>query len=375
MEPVKDYQGKKEYLVLSMVKKYPLYSLNKLADELPGISRHSIQRILEKHNLSRVEERLEFAAEKRVGFLPLLERLRATILDFLRKKQFSFKGLKKLPKKLQERPGSGWRLAGSLAILGGLVFISWQGVSFISAKPPDISLDQPLMDFVNKGERLFVIGRVVPRNSQVIVNGNKVSLNGDGSFTAVVNIPMGESILGVEAVYRRRKSRVLRLVNRVPTQEELQARQEEEARKRREATDKAAEIERTVNDLLAAKNATADKKGILRILNNHIKEEAGFFSVVGEVVNFGKEEVSWVMITATFYNQSGGGVDKKYGFATDFGEVIKPGEKAEFETQTTRKEFDHYSLGLGWEKGEVAGLATEVEEEATASGEIEEEVE
>ncbi len=381
MSAVKDYQGKKEYLVLSMVKKYPLYSVNKLAEELPGISRHSIQRILEKNNLSRVEDRLEFAAEKRerLKSLPILERLKKRILGFFRRRKLDLEGVKKLSKKFQEKPRAGWRLPGSLAVLLVLVLIFWQGASFISAKPPKISLDRPETGFVNESERLFVIGKVVPKNCRVTVNGHEVSLNGDGSFTAVVNIPMGESILEVGAINRRREAKVLRLVKRVPTKEELQAQEEEEVKKKLAAADKTAELDRTVKDLMAAKNAVMNpksgKKGLLRILNNRIEEKAGFSSVLGEVVNLGKEAVSWVMITAKFFNETGGTVDTKYGFATDYGQVIKSGEEAEFEIQATKKEFDHYGLELSWEKGEVAGLATEVEEEATASGEIEEEVE
>lgn len=359
---------------MSMVKEYPLYSVNKLTEELPDISRHSIQRILEKHDLSTVEKRLDFAAEKEVGFLLLVERFKVTTLGFLRQKQFSFERLKKLLGKFQEKPRSRWRLAGILAIFFGLVLIFWQGASFILAKPPDISLDQPEIGFVNEGERLFISGKVIPASSQVTVNGNEVSLNGDGSFTAVINIPLGESSLEIEAVNKKKEGKVLRLVKRVPTQEEIQAREEEEAKKKLEAADKAAELDRTVNDLLAAKNASGSK-GFLRVLNNHVKEEAGFQSVVGEVFNFGQKEVSWVMIAVKFLNQSGGVVDTKYGFATGFEEILKPGEGNEFETQPTKKEFDHYSLELSWEEGVVAGAVTEAEKEATPSGEIEEETE
>lgn len=366
---VKGYQGKREYLVLSMVKKYPLYSLNKLAEELPEISRHSIQRILEKNDLSTVEKRLVFSEEKRMDFSLFFKKLKTTVLGLFSLKQFDFEELKNLPQVLREEPQPRWQLARKIVILGVLVITLWQAASFVLANPPGISLEQPGMDFTNQGEKLFVSGRVIPASSRITVNGKEVSLNGDGSFTAVINIPPGESILEVEAVNKRKKSRMLRLVNRVPTQEELQAQKEEEAKKKLEGADKAAELERMVKDLIAAKSAVMSpeggKKGLLRILNNQIKGEIGFSSVIGEVVNLGQEAVSWVMITANFFDETGKAMDTKYGFATDFGQVIKPGEKTKFETQATMKEFDHYSLELSWEEGAVAGIATE-------SGEIEE---
>lgn len=361
---VKDYQGKREYLVLSMVKKYPLYSIDKLHEEMPDISRHSIQRILEKHNLSRVEQRLDFAKENKGRFLPTFKKIKTGIFDFL--KEFSFEGVKDF---LEEKPKLNWQLVKNLVILLVLILAFWQGVSFILAKPPDIALEQPPAGFTNQGEKLFVIGRVVPPRSRVTVNGNEVSLNGDGSFTAVVNIPLGESTLQIEAVYKKKEAKVLRLVKRIPTQEELQVEEAEGAKKKLEAANKAAELERTVKDLVAAKSAAMSpeggKKGFLRIMNNRVKEEGGFTSIVGEVVNLGEEPASWVMITAIFFNEIGNMVDTKYGFATDFGKVIKPKERAEFETQATTLKFDHYSLELSWEEEAVAG-------EATESGKIEE---
>lgn len=360
---VKDYQGKREYLVLSMIKKYPLYSIDKLHGEMPNISRHSIQRILEKHNLSRVEQRLDFAKENRGRFLPVFKKIKTEVLDFL--KEFSFERVKNF---LEEKPKLNWQLVRNLVIFLVLILTFWQGISFVLAKPPDITLEQPPAGFTNQGEKLFVIGKVVPPRSRVTVNGNKVFLNGDGSFTAAVNIPLGESALEIEAVYKKKEAKVLRLVKRIPTQEELQTQEEEEARKKLETVDKMAELDRRVKDLVAAKSAMGaegGKKGFLRIINNQVKEEGSFASIVGEVANLGEEPASWVMITAKFFNETGNMVDSKYGFATDFGKVIKPKERAEFETQATTLKFDYYSLELSWEEEAVAG-------EATESGKIEE---
>lgn len=363
---VKDYQknkSKKEYLVLSMVKKYPLYSVNKLAEELPGISRHSIQRILEKNNLSTAEQRLDFAEENKGKFLSIFKKIKTGIFDFL--KEFSFEGAKNF---FERKPRFNWSLLRNLVILLILVLISWQGISFVLAKPPEITLEQPPVGFINQGEKLFVIGRVIPPGSRVTVNGNGVSLNGDGSFTAVVPIPVGESILKVEAVSKRKKAQVLRMASRTLTEAEQQTQEERQAEKRKEAMDEAAAIDRKVKDLLAAKGANAgQKQGILRVLNSQINQQSGFSSVVGEVFNQGEAEVSWVMITARFYDPAGREIDTKYGFATDFGEVIKPGQIAKFETQATQKEFDHYSLEVSWEEPTVAGVAAEGEEKATAS--------
>lgn len=347
---VKDYQENREYLVLSLVKKYPLYSLDKLVKELPGISRHSIQRILEKNDLSTVEKRLRLNSSKSFSFKELLK---------LKLPQISIKSewLGLIVGKVKDLyPSKGRILIGLFISLFAIVILGYI-VRGVTAKAPEITLDQPSDPVTTtKGEKFFVSGKVLPRNSRVTINGSEVALNGNGSFTAVVKVPMGDSTLEVQAESRGKKAQLLRLVSRELTEEELRAQAEEKSVKKKEAVDKAAELERTVNDLLAAKNA--GKKGALKVINNHFKEEAGFYRVVGEVVNLGKETVGWVMVTANFYNQAGGIIETKYGFATDFGQVIKPGEKAFFETQTTTKEFFNYSLDLSWEPVVVAGEAT-----------------
>lgn len=372
-DTVKNYQAKKEALVLGLVKKYPLYSVDKLNGELPEISRHSIQRILEKNNLSTVEKRLAFVDDQRAGVLTEKPKLR---LGFRDKLHFSPERLRERLESLKFEPKAqlNWRSSRNLALGGVVILLLWLGAGFILAKPPEIVLEQPEAGFVNQGEKLFVIGRVVPL-SRVTVSGEAVSLNGDGSFTAVVNIPMGESVLEIEATNKRAKAKVLRLVKRVPTQEELQAQEEKKAAKKQEAANKAAETERAVNDLLASKKTVMSpeggQQGLLRVLNNRVEEEAGFTRIVGEVVNLGKEAVSWVLITARFLDKGGQVVDTKYGFATDFGEVLKSEEKAEFETQATLKQFDHYTLELSWEEESVAGVATESGERTETETETE----
>lgn len=355
---VKDYQGNREYLVLSMVKKYPLYSLEKLSKELPGISRHSIQRILEKHNLSKVEDRLAFADEKKEKLLLSLPKISVGLGQ-----KINFQGLKNLFGKKEDFSIKRIRLLPGFFLLFLILFLS---AKYFFAQSPKITLEQPEENFANKSQKLFVKGKVTPGSSVITINNQPVSLNGDGSFTAVVEVPVGESVLKVEAVNKfnhQKRAQVLRLVSRVLTDGEVKEEEENTLKKKRAAADRAAELERTVNDLLAAKNAAKSNqggKGNLKIMNNRIKEDFGFYSVVGEVTNIGSADVSWVMITANFSDKEGKTIDTKNGFATSSSQVIKPGETIEFEIQPTTKAFENYSLNLSWEEGVIAGAAIEI---------------
>lgn len=341
MKTVREYQANKEDLVLALVKKYPVYSLDKLMKELPTLSRHAIQNILEKHDLSTVEKRLVFAS----SFSPR-EQVLGKMKNFLGR--VSFPG---------ESPFLRLRQFKILLLLAVVLLVVWQAASFVFVTPA-VTLEKPEVDFINQGEKLFVSGYVVPSRARLQVNQQEVAVNGNGTFTAIVSIPMGESVLEVVASSWGRQAKLVRLISRIPTEEEEKAKQLEEVAKKKETADRLATIDRTVNDLLAAKNASSPQKSLLSVLSSKIKEESGFAFVEGELINTGEQEVGWVMVTVTFYDEAGGVVDKKYGFATDFNQVIKPGETASFETQATTKKFDHYGLELSWQEAQVAGEAT-----------------
>ena len=342
LKTVREYQASKEDLVLALVKKYPLYSLDKLVKELPSLSRHSVQNILEKNGLSTVEKRLAFVPSPHSTLGQLLGKMK----NFFGKMSFP-----------QESPFLKSQKFKILLLSGVVLLALWLMVGFALATPV-IILEKPEVDFTNQGEKLLVSGRVVPSRARLQVNQQEVAVNGDGTFTAIIAIPMRESVLEVVALSWGKQAQLVRLVNRIPTQEEVDAKQLEEVAKKKEAADKLATIDRTVNDLLAAKNASSSQKSPLNVLNSKIKEESGFTFVEGELINTGEQEVGWVMIMVTFYDEAGGVVDKKYGFATDFNQVIKPGETASFETQATTKKFDHYGLELSWQEAQVAGEAT-----------------
>ncbi len=364
---VKNYEAKADRLVLELVKKYPLYSVEKLKLELPEVSRHSIQRVLEKHQLSRIEQRLTFCSPNKIGYRTFWGDLRPKLVGLLglvntRLRNLVKIGINKKVLPVLSNPKLCLPKIKKLAILLIVALALGGGAAFLFAKTPQIFLEKPEASEVNEGGKLFVSGRIEPKNALVKINGREASLNGDGTFTASIDIPVGTTDLKIESLNRlnrAKKSQVIRLVSRTLTQEEMRTKESEEVRVQREAADKSAQIERTVNDLLAVKNATSDKNNLLKVLNSRVREGGGFAYVEGEISNLGKENAAWVMITATYYNNAGGVIDTKYGFATDFGRVIKPGETILFETQRTTKKFDYYNLAVSSEREAVAGVATE----------------
>ena len=105
------------------------------------------------------------------------------------------------------------------------------------------------------------------------------------------------------------------------------------------------------------------------LLTGHkVNEKAGFRSVSGEVVNQAKEDVYWVKITATFYDDHDNVVDTKIGFAVALDQYLKPKDKAKFDTQSTSKEFAYYKLSVDWKKSsDLGGIQSSELEIATKS--------
>lgn len=363
---VKDYQNDKKEAVLSLVKKYPLYSINKLSQEFPHISRRSIQRILEENNLSTVAKRLAFTGL--VGKEPVLDAVSQSVEKILEPK------FKKLPKFLKLNS-----LASVISVYGrklmnktllrkinkryfivftGIVFIILVLSATVFADTPEITINEPSKNTEISSEKLFISGKVNPKGSLVVVNGKKALLNGNGGFTGVIKLPAGENELKVEASYMGKKSQVVMLVKRNKTKEELLLEEKAQDVKKKEFMDKSAKLEQAINDILAVRNVTEDKKKNVKILNNHIKEEFETFRIEGEVMNVGDIELNSLMITAMFLDTNGGVVDTKYGIV-NMGKPIKPKERASFETQGTVKKFDAYKLDIDWLDLDVAGIATD----------------
>lgn len=239
---------------------------------------------------------------------------------------------------------------------------------YLSAPAPTISITTPADGQAVTGETLFISGKVLPVGSRVSVNGMGVSENGDGTFTAVVTIPEGKSTITVLADYRGKKAEAVQLVTRELTDEEKKSREDERKKAQRKDREEILGVDQKIEELLVAYN---NKTGpyIVRILDHKLKEKAGYKTVMGSVLNGTKEDVYWVKITATFYDDADNPVDTKFGFAVSLDEFLRSGETASFETQFTSKEFTYYKLAVDWKKNSDLGAVDSSElEEATKSG-------
>lgn len=229
--------------------------------------------------------------------------------------------------KKAERPSRGKAVLLGAGIVFILLLLNIIRLVFF-AKTPIIYLEKPTSGEIVRSEMLYVAGRVEPIKAHVTVNGEKPAVNGDGTFTAVVEVSKGESILEVTASHWFKKARVLVLVNRKLSAEEILL-QEEQSR----TQEGLSEIE---------------KQAHVRVTSNSLIIDGRNAKVIGEVTNFSENDITDIEITVTFLNIDSTVVDRKYGTAYGFNEKLAPGEVAQFETTRTASDFLVYQLSLAW---------------------------
>lgn len=238
-----------------------------------------------------------------------------------------------------------------IALLLSLILIYFGGkyfLDYLHEPLPKITLHTPKENEEVTTSDLYIRGLVSPLGSKVLVNGQNVSLNGDGTFTAIVKVKEGENTLLVIAEKRGKKAEFLRLVRRSLSPEEAKQKQEAEAKELAEARARVLSQDQETSQVQAAYTQREVKK--VRVTSHELKGEYGLKRVVGKVVNDTDYPTYWVKVTTNFLDPQGQTVDSKIAFVTSFEKFLKPGEEATFETQTMDKEFDRYQLEVTWEK-------------------------
>ena len=340
---VNDYGSDDEARVLETVRKYPSHSVDKLVELLPGIKRNKIQIILEKNNLSRLGQRLEFSNYEGVNPRSL-EALTGKIGDPLKKvntkaiKNSSYLLLGSLKAKLSLKTA----IVGTTIVFLLLILNLFK--SLLIADTPIVYLNEPRNKEVIRGDSVFISGSVEPANAAVTINGKKAALNGNGEFTAVTHLDIGENIIEVIANNKFKKANLLTVVTR-----ELSAEENRTQAKQEEQIEEVAEIEQEISDILAVQDTNSSGSSV-EITENTLIETGEYTLAAGEVTNFGGVNATSIQVIATFFGENGEVLDVAEATAVDSGNILRPGENAPFETVPTTVEYNNYELTVDWEE-------------------------
>lgn len=107
----------------------------------------------------------------------------------------------------------------------------------------------------------------------------------------------------------------------------------------------------TTNSTQEVKKDEAKKEAKVEVASHSVKKsQYGASSIVGEVINNGNADVTFVKVTATYYNEQGEVVDTGFTYAGDTADVaLQPTKKAPFElTRIENIKYANYKLDVSW---------------------------
>lgn len=218
---------------------------------------------------------------------------------------------------------------------------------FFTLPVPVISVQIPEINQTVTEKELYIQGKIKPIWAQITVNGQGVSINGDGKFTLILPLKIGNNILKFQAYNFGKKAEYILPITRNLSNEEKLAEAEAKQKEEAEARQRVLAADTKIGDLI--EKSTHDSLiYIVQIVSSVIKKDSVFSRIEGVVNNMTLDPVYWVKITAKFYNASDQLIDTKEGLAVAEADAIAPGKTHEFTTQATDKDFAYYKLSVDW---------------------------
>lgn len=261
-------------------------------------------------------------------------------------RRFSLSTLRNLPAKWNNR--TALKIIAVVAVLGLLSTFANQR---INSDHPIITVDSPDENSEISSSKVFIKGRVEPANSKILISEtSEVFRNGDGTFTALVNLKEGENVLNIEAKNFSKKSSVIRLVKRVLSDEEIAKKEEEEAKlsTEKQKSDQLSSLSRGFGSVASANSSDGTSRVVLA--NVQLLTDLSPTRIVGEVVNQLQVPITNVKVSVLFVNNQGNPIDLSSDFVPING-TMAPGQKLPFEVRTLKRqgEFTNYSFEVTWE--------------------------
>lgn len=261
------------------------------------------------------------------------------------------------------------------AVLGSSIIIVISIVSlrlfggYINSPRPTIYITSPSLDSQILDKKILVKGRVIPAESQVTVNGDKVESNGDGTFSQIVNLSAGINVLKFEAVHYGKKSGVIQTATRVLTDEEkaeqTAALLKEQAKVNESAT-QIAQVQATP-DVLGAQAPSADPTPATSssTLENSLESfrlpspgmivtktetpSGNDIIISGIFKNTTEKTLRWLKIKGEYKDSSGKLLDSKIGAITKIDQHLAPGAQVEYAIPSSSVPYKTCEISVAYE--------------------------
>lgn len=210
-------------------------------------------------------------------------------------------------------------------------------------RAPTITVVTPVEKSLISDKQLFVRGKVWPGDAEITVNGIQVAKNGNGEFTAVIDVPVGKSILKFSSNLNGKKSSMIMPVERKRGPEEELAYQQQRARDQALSDQKVAGLR---DEVINKVNKLQDVQSMIKITSQQVATIGAQRKVTGTLFNSGTANAFGVTAIVTFYDTAHSIVDIQQVKIVNGSTPMSAGQSLPFATQLTTKIFSTFEIAV-----------------------------
>lgn len=241
-------------------------------------------------------------------------------------------------------------------ILAGILYYFNQ---YFNSTSPIISVSFPKEQSTIAEKQIYIKGKVIPAGSEVNINDHQVARNGNGEFTAMIDLPLGKSAITIDSSFHGKKSNYVFPIERKMSLVEERESQQKIATNKILEDEKVKGIKTQVEDKVNVLQGDNIQK-LLIISDKNILVSGYQKNVVGKILNSSSGNAYDVKVIATFYDTNGAIVDIKQAIAVEGATPLIPKQSIAFATDPTSKIFSTYDLSLNAQNQASSSAAVQI---------------
>jgi hypothetical protein len=209
------------------------------------------------------------------------------------------------------------------------------------AKAPVITVTTPVEKSLVTDKQLYVRGKVWPADSDVTVNNTAVARNGNGEFTAMIDIPVGQSILKFSSTLNGKVSSLIMPIERKRSPEEEMAYEQQQARDQALSDQKVAGLK---DEVVNKVNKLQDVQSMIKITSQQVATIGAQRKITGTLLNSGTNPAYGVTAIITLYDTSHAVVDIQQVKVVTGSSPMTAGQSLPFATLLSSKIFTTFDV-------------------------------
>lgn len=212
----------------------------------------------------------------------------------------------------------------------------------VEAKTPAITVYAPARNAETTESTTNIVGKVVPADSKVLINGETVTINDKGTFSYQMPLVAGENRYSIKARYLWKTAEYSHQISLINSLEREQLAQ---------ASKQQVPVPTSANVLGKQKLTEEEERELKKSMIIDIEEVRKGESTIlrGRLKNKTGATIGWVKLTANFKNASGEIVDTQVGFITNVDQYLAPEALMPFVLPITKAEYSFYEIEMEYE--------------------------